>query len=238
MTGDLDRFMIGIVIGIRFRANFSIEDQLGNIADRILYSKDSFFNNTMFPQVYSRAGEKVLINEKTGDVLRINNSNIVLELSFSENATNDLNAINEAFNRDIVNGILNDFKITQIHRVGYVKRYIFDIEGLSKFFIDKTIGESLKGVNDINLRFSKKHPIQDAFVKKGVNDHFNVIYNLIKRADREELFVSIDFQKYFDPFLEKSSQLKFNAFLNRIKSHNAKEYLYWLEESIGDKNEQ
>ena len=36
MLDTLDNYLVGIALGIRFRANFSIEDQLGKITDTIL----------------------------------------------------------------------------------------------------------------------------------------------------------------------------------------------------------
>ncbi len=54
MIDSLDDFIVGFAIGIRYRANFSIEDQLGKIADKILYSRKSFFNPIIFPLFLSK----------------------------------------------------------------------------------------------------------------------------------------------------------------------------------------
>jgi hypothetical protein len=35
MIEKIDQYLIGLAIGIRFRANFSIEDQFGKIVDTI-----------------------------------------------------------------------------------------------------------------------------------------------------------------------------------------------------------
>ena len=78
MIENLDEFIIGIAIGIRFRAKFTIEDQLGKIVDTVLYSKNSFFTPQIFPQVQNLIGKKILFNEKTQDKLHIDNSNIIL----------------------------------------------------------------------------------------------------------------------------------------------------------------
>ena len=44
MINNLSEYLIGFAAGIRFRANFSIEDQLGKILDTILYAQKSYFN--------------------------------------------------------------------------------------------------------------------------------------------------------------------------------------------------
>ncbi len=43
MITRLDDYLVGVAVGIRFRANFSIEDQLGRIADEILYRGGASF---------------------------------------------------------------------------------------------------------------------------------------------------------------------------------------------------
>ena len=234
MIDSLDDFIIGFAIGIRYRANFSIEDQLGKIADKILYSRKSFFNPIIFPKVYTNVNEKVLIDESTQDHLVINNSNIVLEINFSEKFRIDnLDEIVAQFNEEIIEGILKEFKITEFNRVGFIRRYLFQIDKLADTFIDKTIGATLEGINDINLRFSKKIPEMQAYIQKDLNDYYNAIFNIIKRADKQELFMSIDFQKYFDPFLSTASQIEFNDFYNKATTFNNNTFLNWLNKNYG-----
>lgn len=234
MIDNLNDYLKGIVIGIRFRANFAIEDKLGSIVDHILYTKDSYFNSEMFPAVLSDGGQKRLINETNKNYLSINNSNIVLEVNFEEQKDIDnIPEINNRFNQDIINGIAKEFKITQINRVGYIKKYLFDIKKLAETFIKKTVGSTLDGVNDINLRFSKKYPIEEALASKDINDYYNTIYGIIKKANRDEIFISVDYQRYYDPFLESSSKVNFPEFLDKAERYNSKHYLEWLNKHYG-----
>ncbi len=234
MIKNLNDFLIGIAVGIRYRANFSIEDQLGKIADRVLYSKNAFFNPSVFPKVYSNVNEKTLVNETTGDHLTINSSNIILETNFGEKfEKNNLDLILQRFEEDIIDGIMKEHKITEINRVGFIRRYLFQIDELANSFITKTIGATLEGINDINLRFSKKIPEQESLVKRDVNDYYTAIFNAIKKADQQELFMSIDFQKYFDPFLPTSAQIDFKSFFERANSFNDNTYLNWLNKNYG-----
>lgn len=229
MIENLDKHLIGVAIGIRFRANFSIEDQLGAIVDQILYSKNAYFNESVFSYTENHVNQKVLVNNKTGDRLTINNSNIILEVNFSEifNASN-LSELLKKFDTEIIEGILKKYKITQIVRVGYIKRYLFDIQTLAKSFINNTIGNTFDGINDIELRFSKKFPVADSLVKKEIYDYENAIFNIIKRADKDELFMSVDYQKYFIPHLESASGVEFLSFVNKVDNFSNKNYLGWL----------
>jgi hypothetical protein len=218
-----------VVMGVRFRANFSIEDQVGQMVDHLLYSKKAFFDPKVFPIVSSGVGKKTLLNEKTHNSLQIDNSNIILEINFGGTfSAPDTTNLQQQFNSEVINGIMRTFKIKEIVRLGYVQRYVFKMEQLAKRFVDKTIGQTLGGINDINLSFSKRLPVTEALVKEGVNDYDNAIFNVIKKADLNEIFMSIDYQRYYVPFLESSSQMKFDEFVSQANSFTQKKYLVWL----------
>ena len=102
------------------------------------------------------------------------------------------------------------------------------MEELAKKFVDKTIGQTLGGINDINLSFSKRLPVNEALVKQYVNDYDNAIFNVIKKADLNEIFMSIDYQRYYEPFLESSSQIQFDEFISQADGFTQKKYLAWL----------
>ena len=229
MIENLDKFIAGIALGVRFRANFSIEDQLGQIIDKILYSKNSFFNPSVFPLVKSDVGRRMLINEETNDVLRIDNSNIILEIQTDAKfKVKDIPKILKHFDTEIIKGIMKSFAIKEIVRVGYIRRYLFEMQDLAKTFVDKTIGGTLGGVNDINLSFSKKIPVAEAIAKRDVNDYNNAIFNIVKKADLNEIFMSVDFQSFYDPFLTASTDIPFKSFIETAESFNKKNYLPWL----------
>lgn len=234
MIDNLNEYLMGIVIGVRYRVNFSLEDQFGKIVDQILYSPNAFFGPKFFPLVYNNPNEKILINEETNNKLTLNNSNVVLEIFFDDNITvDDIDNIYDSFNDEIIESVLRKYKVTEINRVGIVHRYLFKIEKLADEFVDKTIGSTLEGINDINLRFSKKYTSEEGLSKKEVNDYYSAIFNVVKRADKNELLMSIDYQKYFDPFLTSSSSIEFLDFVKRTNSFNSKTYLGWLNKNYG-----
>ena len=224
----LDAYLISIAIGVRFRANFSIEDELGAIVDKILYKRGSFFNPNFFPAVLGQASEKVLFNDKTQDKLVINNSNIILEYNLQENSAEQIDQLCNHFDEQIINGIMREYKVTQINRVGYINRYLFLESSLANSFLDKTIGKTLEGINDINLQFSRKYPVMESLAKENTNDYNNAIFNIIKKSNKDELFISVDYQKNFEPFLESSTQIEFKEFLNTVDYYNDKTFMAWL----------
>ena len=89
MIENLDNYLVGIAIGIRFRANFAIEDQLGSIVDQILYSKNAYFNEQVFKFTENHVNQKVLVDNVTGDKLTINNSNIIGKIGQTDHPKSD-----------------------------------------------------------------------------------------------------------------------------------------------------
>lgn len=234
MKNSLGSYQTGYVIGIRYRANFSISDLFGSIIDEILYTKKTPFNEEIFPLLqHTKADEKVLINPDNNNRLTINTSNIVLDI-------NDISSLSEekaidAYQKLIINGIMRKYSITQINRIGYIKRYLITEEDLAKSFIYSTIGNKLDGVNDINLQFSKRIVLPEALVKKDVYDFNNVIYNIIKKTDKQELFVSVDFQRLYEPFLEGCSLINLPQFIEQVKTYNNNNVVEWLDSNYGEK---
>jgi hypothetical protein len=223
---ELNECLMSIVIGIRFRANFSIEDNIGKIVDQILYAKNSFFSPDLFPYVQAKTGERILYNEKNNDFLQINNSNVILEINSIKEK--DIGELLNNFEKQIILDVMKNNKITQINRVGYVSRYLFKIEDLANKFLIKTVGEMIEGITEINLSFSKKYPIEEALIKEAINDYYNANYNIIKRSKKDELFISLDYQRYYEPFLESPTQIEFPAFLDNVARYNHKLFLDWL----------
>lgn len=235
---ELSDYKIGLVIGIKYRANFKIEDTLGEIVDSILYKNNSFFNPSVFPYVRNKVNEKILHNESTQDKLTINNSNIVLDIFYGDYfQLQDYETILEKFNSEILEGIMRKHKIQEISRIGVINRYLFPMENLAKEFIAKTIGETFDGINDINLRFSKKLPVKEALVKEEVLDYNNIIFNVVKLADKEELFISVDYQKHFDPYLSSTGSLKFENFIKDKEKFLNNRYLEWINNNYLELNE-
>ena len=106
-----------------------------------------------------------------------------------------------------------------------------ELKDLADSFVDKTIGKTLEGVNDINLRFSKKLPVPMSLVKEAVNDYFNAIFNIIKKADRDEIFISVDFQQHFNPVLSTVQEMNFKNFISEADSFSTKRCLPWLKQN-------
>ena len=239
MVDNLDKYLVSSVVAVRYRQNFSIVDKFGTIIDSILYGKGTFFTPEKFQFVqHTKADEKVLFNNENNNNLKINTSNMILEIFINDES--DLaykEAAFRAFDNQIIQDVLKNNRIVQINRIGYINRYIFPIKELAENFINKTIGSTIDNVRDINLRFSRKYPIPEAQVKKEIYDYHNSIYNVIKQSDKDEISFSVDFQRYYEPFLESSMLIKFHDFCEKVQMHNQETFLSWINNNYRSENE-
>jgi len=234
MISNLNDCLESVVIGIRYRANFSITDNFGSIIDEILYAKGAFFNQDFFPLViHSKVDERVLFNKDNKNSLTINSSNMIIELHNNDKV--NLNKIVESFKSQIVFGVMKKYRITQINRIGFISRYTFKEPTLANNFIEKTIGETLEGIKEINLQFSRKYTISEVLVKKDTYDYYNAIYNVIKRTDKDELIISVDFQRFYEPVLESTSLIKYEQFIDKVNIYNSEDFLSWLNNNYRSK---
>ncbi len=230
---NVDEYLVGLAIGTRFRANFGVEDRLGAMVDEILYSEDSYFNANVFPGVAADVGTRQLINQRNGDSLVLDNSNVVLDVNFGSAKSTFARAnaaqIVDAYKRQILSGVLRDYKIKQIGRIGLVRKYLFPSKVLADTFVDRTVGGTLEGITDINLRFSKRYPADESLVRKGVQDYYNVIFSIIKKPDRQEIFMSVDYQLCFSPLLPGPEEIAFDDFVSRVMNYNRKSFVTWVQ---------
>ena len=227
--GKATEYLISIALGVKYRSNYAFADKLGAIADHILYRKDSFFNEEFFPRVQAEVEGRILFNPRTNNNLRLGPQSIILEVH-SEKLGNTalLNDAVREFKNQIINDVIQEHKITQIGLIGYINRYLIRDKELAEQFIDTTMSNTMKNVNDIDFKFSKRIPIEESFAKKHVNDYYNVLFNLIKRSSLDELFVSIDFQRCFDPLLDNIAQFRFDPFNAKVEDYNGRIFPDWL----------
>ena len=233
MIENLNDHLIGIAVGIRLLPNFTIDDQVGHITEMILYSENSFFNPQVFSKVSSdSSGKQILFNEINSDKLIIDRSNVILEMDIGPDNKFDIDNVDEilkAFNNQIIHGVFDEFSIKKILRVGYIRRYLFKDEELINSILNKIVGEKITKVNELNLRFSKKYFDTKSISNEKVANFKNVIFTIEKKAEKEnEIRISFDFQKIFNPVIQSFAKIKFSKFLEDAKYFNSKQFLPWL----------
>lgn len=238
MITSLEKCKIGYVFGVRYKRTFMIADNLGAITDDILQSKKSKLKASLFPYIqHNDRDEDVLfdfLNGQPQNRLTINTSNIILDVQNLERIPYETGVT--AFRETILKNVMQDYKIGSINRIGFINRYIISDSEIIKKFIDGTVGRGVEDVNDINLQFSKRLEVTESIVKQDVNDYQNVIVNIIKKNGRDELFVSVDFQHYYSPMIERATMINFDKFLKDAELYTNNQILAFLNNTYGESN--
>ena len=238
MIKDLNKYLTGIAIGVRFRPSFALEDQLGRVIDTVLYRKDSFFNPKVFTKASANVGQRVLHNPKTEDKLTIDNSNFIVDFNLSDThggfKTADATQIINAFRDEILFGAMKKHGVAHVFRIGLVQRFVFPFPDLAAKFVASTIGNTLEGVNDIELNFSKKLPVAEALAMRDVLDWTNAIFNIVKKTNLQEISMALDYQTYFNPLLPSVNDIKYNPFMSAADIFTQKTFLPWLNKNYAE----
>lgn len=244
MTINPKKYLTNIAIGIRFGPSFSLLDNAGKIIDLVLYTEGSFFDKKVFPEVFNIGPyEYRLGNSKTGDYLTLTNQDLILNCNFESERGEDenlkpklkvgsLKQINSSFQNLLEK--FRRFEFDRIKRLGYINKYIINDPSLSHSVTNKIIGDTIDGVSDLVLRFSKKYPLPDALVKKAIYDYHNVIYTLTKKPDIDDLYITLDYQEFYEPTLESTGDLHFQEFLTKMETYNNNTFPTWFDK-LGEK---
>jgi len=230
MIEDIFDNLDSILVGIRMRRSFGMESKMSEIVDRILNSE---INSLLgeYGSIDEGPRHKKLYNKETGNYFQVSIDDILVNYKLN-NEENELEKIHEIINDKILNGIMSEYEIGPIKRVGYINRYQFSGNIVSNF-LNNIVGNTFNEINDINLRFSKKLPLMKSH-RKDINDFRNIIINVLKEKKEELLKISVDYQYINDPLLEKSSMVEFEDFIQKMKSYNEEEILNWLNDNYMD----
>lgn len=221
MTNIKD-YLTGIALGIKFRPNYSIEDNLGVIIDELLYRKGSLFNYMTFPETSYTLGEKKIINPHTGDNLLINRNNLILDINFSNKIPKeDAGELINEFFKTATEKIYKIVDIHEIYLIGIVYKYMINDEvKLKKLFRNFEV-ITFDDIDTISFNFTKKIVLPESKTNKDINDFENIIHTLMApKNSKEWYFLQIDYQKIFEPRLASIIDIKYKDFINKVDYNN------------------
>lgn len=226
MNLDLLSNVKSLCIGINYDPNFSIIQNSGSIIDELLYSNKSNQALKYFDGVYKDVNEVIFNKKDSKSYMRMNPNDTVIEI-YDINQK-QLESIFNFIKTDIVYGQLQDNRLKRIKRIGCILRYEIPNRKLSENYIDKTVSDGIENIADANVRFSIKLLTDQAKTSKKVNHYDNVIYNVIKKINDDKLYVTIDYQMYFQPLLAEPKQIKYDDFIERALKYNKNKVNKWL----------
>lgn len=211
---------VGFAFGIRTVKSFSIEDRLGAILDEILYSKDSEFNENLFPEMQENHNTKVLFNRKTLDKFTITPQDFIFEYSVKEDFDKEFSDYLKNFKQVIVNHVFSDFKIRNISRFGLIIKCVLDSSDNLMNDISSGIQNHFSTPDSLSLRFNviTKRPLKLGDII--TEDYDNEIVTYDRPSLKSPVNFLVDYQKYFEPELNiiDDSKVSFDTFC--LNSYN------------------
>lgn len=218
----------GFVFAIRIAKSFYVEDMLGAIIDEILYSDDSKFDASMFPEVHEQQGIKLLFNRRTQNKFTINHSDFIFEYNVETDFDKEFQLYLQAFVEIIVNRVFKKFKLRNINRFGFVIKSELQKNDNLLAQVSEIIKTSNNGsdTNSLSLRFNVIHKKPSKLGKIITEDFDNRIITYDRAKSDSALFFSVDYQKYFKPDLQtiEDSEISFEDFCNKSYRSFTSEY--------------
>lgn len=222
-----------IALGVRYQPKYAVLDNIGSIIDRILRSPGSPFGPTTFPLSTRGPYEHSLFNENNGNQLRLTQSDAILEIQVGTNQLDRLTELAQNYESFVLNNLREVSKVRDIVRYGVLIKFDESRNALGISPIQHYLYNDFNNARSLNLRFTRRLPLDEALVKKNVQDYRNVIYNIDQNEDGE-VRISMDYQEYFNPALSSDEWAKkpFAAFVQRGIFYFNGEFSKWLEKLL------
>ena len=227
-VNELNKNITSVAIGIRFNKMFTLLDSWGSIVDKVWGNSPDFLGDDYFSGISGNyITERILINEKTGNYLKITAADIIFRHSFEEKEfESEFSWFKKCVNELLIPEIILKYNVSKFTRIGIIFTYKFNNKDVFDSITKKIINTEMINVNDI--RFSVKATVPNALLKKGVDDYINIIYNMSTDNDNNTL-LSYDYQYYLKPKISDFRQFPHIKFIeNSISSLDTKLYS-WIE---------
>ena len=217
-----------ISVGIRYSRSFRIPDISGEIIDDILYNKKSpFAQISLFKTIQESAErEKILINPSKKDYLRVNTDDIIFNIKLENNFEKQYAWIKNDVLNYFKNQLFWSHKIKNITRIGIIFHHKLNKHTDLHESISLLTDNKIQDIENIGVTFSKKLQAIDGYLKKGVDDYKNTIYNL--QEVREGLLADFDFQHYFAPEVEDLRDCNTDKFFLDARKYLEDNFYSWL----------
>jgi len=218
-----------VAFGVRFQPHFEIIDHAGLIVDRILRSDGSPFGPSFFPISERDPGEHRLLNPKTMDQLRLNQSDVILEMGVNTRKTSDIETSGKHFSEFILESLRKVVNLSGIVRYGVLFRLEECHSALQQTPVEHFLRHDFLDARSLSLRFTKRLPVLEALVKKEVDDYRNVIYT-VKQTEEGEVTIWVDYQEIFKPELsaKELQQRPYEDFVPRGIEYLLGDFQNWL----------
>lgn len=224
---NLKNNVIGLTLGIRFNRSFRIPDISGDIIDNVLYGNKTPFGQDFFPKVQENSNrEKTLYNPKTSEYLRINTDDVILGIEIKDNFDDKFDWLKNDVLDYFKNTLFLEYKIENIRRLGIIFSHKISKTKKMCEAISVLTGNAVPEADNISVSFSKKDTAIQGFIKKGVSDFKNQIYNI--QELKEAIYADLDYQYYYEPAIEDLRECFADKVLDDAKFFLESNFYAWL----------
>jgi hypothetical protein len=218
-----------IAFGIRFQPRYEVVDHVGTVIDRILRSTGTPFGPEVFPYSEREAGQHRLINPTTGDQLTLTHSDAVLEMKVDSRKTSDIELLADGYATFVLDGLLEVVKLRDIVRYGVLFKLQECRSAVRETPVEHFLQRDFQDAHSMSLRFTRRLGVEEALIRKGVNDFRNIIYT-VKQNEEGEVKIWVDYQEIFEPELDAKewAQKPFKKFVGRGIDYFLGPFQEWL----------
>ena len=209
-----------LAIGFRYEKSFKLIDMIGETIERILRDSSSPFGTDFFPRYEDLGFEEKILIGKNGTFLKIGASEIVLRYVLNKDAAFETEYAwfrNDAI-AFIIDQILKVNQISEAIRIGIVFTHIVESKSACSSIIDKLTDGTIRDADQFSLSFGKKDTALEGWLKRQVDDYCNKV-TLIRQIDNAKYDVTLDYQYYFSPYLNKLADWPILDLLERAHSY-------------------
>lgn len=223
-----------VAVGIRYEPQHRIADHVGMIIDKILHSHDSPFDPKFFPLTTAELNGRTLHNNETKDFFVVSHTDLIVMVN-SLITFGSVEKLAEAFYNFGFQNLQSVAKVENVVRYGCLCGYVTSIHDLKKQVTSLFLSE-FGQISDFTIRFAKRFPVEEAYIKKGVSDYHRMIFS-INQDLNGKINISLDFQRIFEPPLQSSSFEKYSItqFVTDALFHIKKYGLSYFTDLLKDK---
>lgn len=218
-----------LVFGVRYDPQFKVMDQIGAVVDEILRADGTPFDPETFPLSEATPQHHRLLNNETDSWLVVSTQDTILQLQVNTKNEGRVNELAQGFQEYVLQPLRKFGGVKNIARYGVMFRFKeVDAYSFQNPPIKRFLSPDFPQANGMAMQFNRRLGVEEALVRKSVNDFRNAIYS-VRQSEAGKAQVSIDYQRYFDPLLDSTDSKPFPAFVGQGTEYIHGEFERWFQ---------
>lgn len=184
-----------LTFGVLFNRSFKILDYWGEIADDILYGKDTLLGAEFFTNISPNyTTERKLYNPQFNHSLTLSSNNLIFSQTIDSNYNDEYKMFVKRISKQIIPQIISKYELV-VRRLGIVYDTTLTEQEIKKFssqYFNPTVGDIM------DFRFAKKEGTVKGSLFAENSDFINKIYT-VRNMDENTRGILYDYQAHYIP---------------------------------------